>query len=72
LPPATPCSGRSSWLRAASWCARWSRRPRLRHLFTIDVEGAAFYDYDPQEDVHDVKKWTPALGSEASTRSITT
>jgi hypothetical protein len=67
---------------------RWSRRPRLRdtirrrcrpgagpaawHLFTIDVEGAAFHDYDPQEDVQHVKKWTPALGSEASTRSITT
>jgi hypothetical protein len=38
------------------------------HLFTIDVEGAAFHDYDPQEDVDHVKKWTPALGSEASTR----
>ena len=68
-------------------CARWSRRPRLRdtirrrsrpgagpadwHLFTIDVEGAAFHE-DPQEDVHHVKKWTPARGYEASTRSITT
>jgi hypothetical protein len=66
---------------------RWSRRPgrdtirrRSRpgagpadwHLFTIDVEGAAFHDYDPQEDVHHVKKWTPARGYEASTRSITT
>jgi hypothetical protein len=69
-------------------CARWSRRPRLRdtirrrsptgagpadwHFFTIDVESAAFHDYDPQEDVHHVKKWTPARGYEASTRSITT
>jgi hypothetical protein len=42
------------------------------HLFTIEVEGAAFHDYDPQEDVHHVKKWTPARGYEASTRSITT
>jgi hypothetical protein len=41
------------------------RRPADWHLFTIDVEGAALHDYDTQEDVHHVKKWTPALGSEA-------
>jgi hypothetical protein len=33
--------------------------------------GAAFHDHDPQEDVHHVKKWTPARGYEVSTRSMT-
>jgi hypothetical protein len=46
------------------------RPPDDWHFFTIDVEGAAFHDYDEAEDVHHVKRWTPERGYEASTRTI--
>jgi hypothetical protein len=47
------------------------RPPDDWHFFTIDVESAAFHDYDEAQDVHHVKRWTPARGYEASTRTIT-
>jgi hypothetical protein len=47
------------------------RPPDDWHFFTIDVESAAFHDYDQEQDVHHVKRWTPTRGYEAFTRSIT-
>ncbi len=47
------------------------RPPSDWHFFTIDVESAAFHDYDEAADIHHVKRWTPARGYEASTRTIT-
>ena len=47
------------------------RPPDDWHFFTIDIESAAFHDYDQQEDVHLVKRWTPERGYEAFTRTIT-
>jgi hypothetical protein len=47
------------------------RPPDDWHFFTIDVEGAAFHDYDEAQDVHQVKRWTPTRGYEAFMRPIT-
>jgi hypothetical protein len=47
------------------------RPPNDWHFFTIDVEGAAFHDYDEAAEIHHVKRWTPESGHEASTRTIT-
>jgi hypothetical protein len=46
------------------------RPPDDWHFFTIDVESAAFHDYDEAEDIHHVRRWTPMRGYEASTRTI--
>jgi hypothetical protein len=51
---------RSGWRPPPDW-----------HYFTIDVESAAFHDYDQEQDVHVVKRWTPDRGYEAWTRTIT-
>lgn len=47
------------------------RPPDDWHFFTIDIESAAFHDYDEAADIHHVKRWTPKRGYEASTRTIT-
>lgn len=47
------------------------RPPDDWHFFRIYVESAAFHDYDPEEEVHHVKRWTPKRAYEASTRTIT-
>jgi Pyridoxamine 5'-phosphate oxidase len=46
------------------------RPPDDWHFFTIDVESAAFHDYDDAEEIHHVKRWTPERGYETSTRTI--
>jgi hypothetical protein len=48
------------------------RPPENWHFFRIEVESAAFHDYDPDEDVHHIKRWTPERGYEAASRTITT
>jgi hypothetical protein len=48
------------------------RPPDDWHFFTMDVESAAFHDYDQEADVHVVKRWTPERGYESGTRRIST
>jgi hypothetical protein len=47
------------------------RPPNDWHFFTIDVESAAFHDYDEAAEIHHVKRWTSERGYESSTRTIT-
>jgi hypothetical protein len=51
---------RSSWRPPHDW-----------HFFTMAVDAAVYHDYDPQADVHHVKRWTPDRGYEAWTRKLT-
>jgi hypothetical protein len=48
------------------------RPPDDWRFFTMELEGAAFHDYDEAMDAHVVKRWTPERGYEAFTRTITT
>ncbi len=50
------------------------RRSRYRppddwHLFTLDVESAAFLRYDAEAELHRMLVWTPERGLESSTRT---
>lgn len=47
------------------------RPPEDWLFFRMEIESAAFHEYDEAADVHVVKRWTPARGYEASTRTIT-
>jgi Pyridoxamine 5'-phosphate oxidase len=51
----------SGWRPAADW-----------HLFRIQIEGAAYHEYDQGADVHVMKTWTPERGYESTTRTIPT
>jgi hypothetical protein len=51
----------SGWRPAPDW-----------HLFRIEIEGAAYHEYDEGSDIHVVKRWTPERGSEMTTRTIPT
>jgi hypothetical protein len=50
--------------------AGW-RPPDDWRYFTLDLESAAFHDYDAAAEVHVVKRWTPERGYEAFTRTLT-
>jgi hypothetical protein len=53
--------------RAGGW------RPPVDWLFfRIEVEGAAFHEYEETADAHVLKRWTQERGYEATTRTITT
>jgi Pyridoxamine 5'-phosphate oxidase len=53
--------------RASGW-----RPPADWRFFRLDIESAAFHEYDETADVHVLKRWTPNRGYEATTRTITT
>jgi hypothetical protein len=45
------------------------RPPEDWHLFTLDVESAAFLRYDAGAELHRMLVWTPERGLESSTRT---
>ena len=45
------------------------RPPEDWHLFTLDVESAAFLRYDEEENLNRMLVWTPERGVESSTRT---
>jgi Pyridoxamine 5'-phosphate oxidase len=47
------------------------RPPTEWRFFRMDIESAAFHEYDEAADVHVLKRWTPERGYEATTRTIT-
>jgi hypothetical protein len=48
-------------------------RPPAEWLFVrMEIEGAAFHEYDEAADVHVLKRWTPELGYADTTRTIMT
>ena len=46
------------------------RPPDDWRFFTLDLESAAFHDYDEAAKAHVVKRWTPERGYESFTRTI--
>jgi hypothetical protein len=68
--PATDGRLRSAIADAVDLRGGW-RPPDDWHFFTIEIESAAFHDYDQSADVHVVKRWTPGRGYESGTRTIT-
>lgn len=48
------------------------RPPAEWRFFRLDIESAAFHEYDEAADVHVLKTWTPERGYVAATRAITT
>jgi hypothetical protein len=51
-------AARSGWRPSGDWCT-----------VTIDVESAAFHEWDAAAAVHRLTRWTPAKGIERSTRT---
>jgi pyridoxamine 5'-phosphate oxidase-like protein len=49
---------RSGWRPAEDW-----------RYFTVDVEGAAFHEYDEEAHVQRLHRWTAARGVETTTRT---
>lgn len=45
------------------------RPPERWHLFTVDVEAAAFHLYDPEDSLQHLTRWTPERGIEVSART---
>jgi hypothetical protein len=45
------------------------RPPADWHLFTVDVESAAFHRYEPTSSVQHLTRWTPDRGLEVSERT---
>jgi hypothetical protein len=53
--------------RSSGW------RPPAEWLFVrMEIEGAAFHEYDEAADVHVLKRWTPERGNVETTRTIAT